>query len=430
MSETITDSQKSYKSAYWAWFLVALFYLYQYVLRVSPGVMIEELRSAFQLNANQFSAFGSYYMYAYALIQIPLGILVDQFGVKRTVLLSILLCIGGTVLMGITDSFMIAKMSRILIGFGSACAFMCALKIAADRLPPGRRGLLMGGTLTLGTLGALSAGKPLVYLVDWFGWRQTILLSAGFGLVILFLVFFFLPRKDPHKSIFDNPLEEPHPNFLTQLKEVFLNKNILLYAFLAVGLYTPLSVLADLWGPGFIKEKFGLSRADAAQTSMLIYLGMAIGSPVLTWISERYRVLNRVIRLACLGLLTLCATLLYGPVFGILPLQAIVIGMGFFSGAEMCCFSGAATFAHPRNSGITIGFVNTLNMLFAAILQKLTGVIMHYNWDGSVNDNGLPIYSSTNYISGLTSLAVIVTVSLIIGLFLKHKHPVASEVGP
>ena len=82
---------------------------------------------------------------------------------------SILLCIIGTLLLAYAENVVWLQLSRILVGIGSACAFMCSLKIVVDCLPVGKRGFLMGATLTLGTLGALIAGKPLALLTDLVG---------------------------------------------------------------------------------------------------------------------------------------------------------------------------------------------------------------------------------------------------------------------
>src|SRR5690606_23374433 len=119
---------------------------------------------------------------------------VDYIGVRKTVIASIMLCLSGTFLLSFAPTLEVLQISRILVGIGSACAFMCSLKIVVDYLPVGKRGFLMGTTLTLGTLGAIVAGKPLASLADHVGWRPTVSYTALFGLVILLIAFLFLPR--------------------------------------------------------------------------------------------------------------------------------------------------------------------------------------------------------------------------------------------
>jgi fucose permease len=89
---------KNLRTGYVAWAILSLFFFYQYILRVFPGVMVNELRGDFSINAEQFSYFGAFYLYAYSLLQIPVGLLVDKIGVKKTVILSILICLASRIL--------------------------------------------------------------------------------------------------------------------------------------------------------------------------------------------------------------------------------------------------------------------------------------------------------------------------------------------
>ena len=416
-------SSSSTKVVYLAWGVLTLFFFYQYIIRVLPGVMIEEIRHEFKLTADQFSTMGSWYLYAYSLLQIPLGIIVDKIGIKKTVLASILLCSGGALLMGTSEFFWLTKISRLMAGAGSACAFMCALKIVADNLPAGQRGLLLGGTLTAGTIGALIAGKPLVLTVDLIGWREVLLFTAALGLPIWLIAFFILPKKS------SNPSAAPTKSLTDLLREIpgiLKNRPVMLYALLAIGLYTPLSALADLWGTAFIKQKFNLPKADAANTTMMMYLGLALGSLTLPFIAEKKHMLNRLIQICGLALLSLFAFMLYGPLLPHWGLVLTMISLGFFCGAEMMCFTGALLYTNESNSGTTLGVVNTLNMLGGAILQSLIGTFLDFQWDGAFDPSGVRIYSTHEFVVALSILIAVISLCCLLSLCLKepkNSHP-------
>lgn len=418
MSEIKQYEHENIIVAYFAWASVALFFFYQYILRVSPGVMIHEIRHDFGLTADQFGTLGSFYLYAYALLQIPLGIIVDRIGVRRTIIGSILLCLGGSTLMAYSHVFFLAQLSRIMIGAGSASAFMCSLKIIADRLPPGRRGFLMGATLTLGTVGALVAGKPLVLLLDHFGWRSTMLCTTVVGLFILLFTFIFLPKRAKDRPTL---AQESIQSVGRNVGSVIKNGRIMLYAFLAIGLYTPLSALADLWGTAFLMQKFVLPRAEAAHTVMMMYVGLAIGSLFMPWLCEKYKILDRAIQICGLGILTLFAFLLYGPEVNSTQLTLLLISLGFFCGAEMMCFTGALLYSTPDNSGVTIGVVNTLNMLGGAILQQFIGYSLDFQWSGPLDEKGIRIYNSHQFIVALSVLTIVVLLCCFASLKLVRK---------
>jgi len=405
------------KFAYLSWFATAVFYYYQYILRVSPSVMVTELRQAFHMTAEAFSSLGAWYLYAYALLQIPIGILIDQIGVRKTVLGSIVLCMMGTVAMAESEALWMIQLSRALIGAGSACAFMSALKVAADWLPPGKRGLFMGMTLTLGTIGALTAGRPLVGVLESVGWRNTLLGIAAVG-IGLFL-FTYVVLRLPHQ---DKKVRPTMPVLRREILQILRNQPVMIYALLAIGVYTPLAVLADLWGTAFLMEKYTLTRADAAPLSTLMYVGLSVGSLVLPWACEKWGILNRAIQICGLGVFLCFGLLLWGPSnMGIGSLSALLLLLGVFCGAEMICFTGASHFTTQENSGITLGVVNTLNMLGGAMLQQLIGFCLDLQWKGAMDEMGVRVYHTLEFQLALSCLLGVIGACCLISLRLRQE---------
>lgn len=433
---SFNSSQKLlHSAAFWGWFLIAVFYCYQYLLRVTPGVIALELRQNFHLTAEEFSTLGSYYLYAYSLLQIPIGFIVDRVGVKRSVLVSLLLCILGSFWITQTHSLFAIQLSRALVGLGSACAFMCSLKWVADHFEPGKRGFLMGATLAFGTLGALGAGHPLVYAVENIGWQSAILLTAILGGFIFVLIAFFLKDRTTHPS--STASKSPHSssssnyshvhNVAATLKKILSTKSILIYAFLAVGVYTPLAVLADLWGVTFLMVKFEMTRADAASTTMIMYFGLAVGSIALPPLAERYHAFTRTIQLCSFGLLCAFVILLFIPNLSMAFLKVLFLIIGLLCGAEMICFSGALVGSHATTSGLTIGVVNTMNMLGGALLQQLIGYILDSQWRGALDETGVRLYSDRDYTWALIILPIVLVACVILSMTLKRDKIAAAR---
>lgn len=410
-----TPHTPSLKRAYIAWLTCALFFFYQYILRVAPGVMIDQLRMDFHLTAAEFSTFGAFYLYAYSALQIPLGALVDRFGIRVLILISIALCMGGTFWFAASTSLLPAQLSRILVGIGSATAFMCSVKIAADYFPTGKRGLLMGFTLTLGTVGALTAGKPLVLLLEVVGWRDTLNFTAIIAAPLLLLAVFFLPSKPKTATHTTRSWTE----FFSQIRSILQNRMIFLYTLLAVGLYTPLSALADLWGTTFLMQKYLLSHADAAHTSMMMYGGMALGSLIMPWYFEKRNQIEKGVQMCGLGLLLLMTMILYGPTTSLAMTTLLLLALGLFCGGEMLCFTGIVHYTTPQTSGLTLGVANTFNMLGGALLQQLIGLGLDWQWDGVLSEHNIRQYSTEQFVMALSCLVVII--ALCVGLSFSLK---------
>ena len=63
--------------------LAALFYFYEFVLRVAPSVMVNDIMGQLGINAAQFGILTACYYYAYTPMQMLVGVLIDKFGPRR-----------------------------------------------------------------------------------------------------------------------------------------------------------------------------------------------------------------------------------------------------------------------------------------------------------------------------------------------------------
>ena len=410
--------QISYGKAYLAWAAVASFYFFQYVLRVFPNIMVLQVRADYAMTAEQFSLLGAINLYAYAMFQVPLGIITDRVGIKKVVTWSIILCILGTYLLITTHNLYLAYASRFLTGLGSGCALMIALKIVSDYLPVGRRGLLIGSTLTIGTIGPIIAGTSLVTFLKDNSWRDLLLIIDFMGLILLLIT--FLAVFDDQKKTEKFKLSDLHQT-ISSIKEIFKNKNILYYSLIAIGLYAPFSVMADLWATDFLMKKYHLAQQDATSMSSILYIGLGVGCLVLPLVAEKYNKIDLGVRLTIIGLLISFVILLYGTEVKSYLLMPLLFFVGFFSGGEMICFTGASLNTNPKNSGLVIGMVNTFNMLGSAIAQQAVGLILDLKWSGTLNDKGLRYYSSKESVFALSFLLILIILCMVLSIIKPKK---------
>jgi predicted MFS family arabinose efflux permease len=408
------------KDIYISWLILVMFFLYQYILRSSPGVLIEEIRHHFSMNAKDFALMGAMYYYGYSIMQIPLGILIDKFGLRYTVFVSIIFCIAGTYLLTATNNSMVAYFSRLLVGIGSASAFMSSVKLARDYLPFSKQGIALGATLTFGSIGALMGGKPLNQLIEKFNdWQTAFIIFAVSGILILFFAFLYIPTKEEYHS--SDSINDQVNKIWQNLTKIITNKKILTYSVIAIGLFAPLSVMADLWGTAFLMKKFSLTRESASPILMNIYIGMAIGSIILPLFIKKFHI-NNIIKFSTISLLLVFAILVYMPNLSKTNLTSLLIAIGFFCGAEMLCFTAALRYADSSISGLTIGVVNTLNMLSGALMQQVIGKYLDFSWNGALNDVGLRIYSTQKFIEAFSILVAIIGICVIISLTLLRDN--------
>lgn len=400
--------------AYLAWGGVAIFFLYQYVLRIAPGLVEQELRCAFFMTANDFSTLGSFFMCIYAIVQIPCGVLIDRIGVKRVVLTSILLCLVGNGLLIRGNSLWEAQISRLFMGLGSASGYIGCMKIAADNFPRSNRGFFMGAALTLGLLGPL-AGKPLLILIEATSWRYAFTVLSVIGVILWFSLVIVMPKEATNYQAVLKWSE-----IKKSVAHVFNTHAILAYAIMTTCFFSPFSVIADLWGVSFLMNHFNLQRINAASITTLIYVGAAVSSLVVPWLCERYKEYNRGIVYSWLGMAACLIILLYGDLSAF-SLILILVLIGIFSSSEILCFGAASHYTTPETSGTTLGIINTFCVMGSACLMQAVGFLLDVKWSGNMDEQGIRLYSSCEYIFSLSSILVFVVTLGILAFFLYRK---------
>lgn len=178
--------------------LLGLGVLVNYFDRVNLSVSHHALIAAFAISDVTFGYLSAAYNWSYALCQLPIGVLLDRFGVRK---------IGriGTFLWSVA-SFATAGSpwmsglfaSRLLLGIGEAPTFPANAKAVGYWFPPEERSMataIFDSTAKL----ASAIGVPLIgILMVKFGWRWGF---AATGVVsFLYFLIFWAVYKDPDED--------------------------------------------------------------------------------------------------------------------------------------------------------------------------------------------------------------------------------------
>ncbi len=95
------------------WSLGALFFCYGFFQRVVPSVMISDLMRDFGVGAAILGNLSAFYFYAYAAMQLPVGVLVDNWGPRRTLAGGALVCGIGTLVFAAAFALGPAYLGRV-----------------------------------------------------------------------------------------------------------------------------------------------------------------------------------------------------------------------------------------------------------------------------------------------------------------------------
>jgi predicted MFS family arabinose efflux permease len=175
--------------------LVSIYAISQF-LRNSIGVIANDLARELDLSATQTGLLSSAFFFSFAAVQIPIGILIDRYGPKRTMLATAVLTVLGTVLFALAPSASLLIAARVLMGLGCSTFFMAPLVIYARRFPPERFAGLTSLQMGLANTGTLAATAPLAASAAAFGWRASFMAVAALTVVIALVVVFVVPKDE------------------------------------------------------------------------------------------------------------------------------------------------------------------------------------------------------------------------------------------
>lgn len=406
------------------WGLASSFVFYKYVLEVSPSVMAPELMATFHLTGAQLGNLAACYFYAYLLMQIPVGLLLDRYAARHMIAVAILMCALATLWFSVTHHLYSAYFTRILVGLFGAFSAVGTMKLVTLLFPARRFALLAGLMMTIAMLGAVIGQGPLALSVAHLGWRHSMLLLAiiGAGLAMAFFTLSHHKTESipQHKSSFKE--------VLLGLKTIASNRNSWLIAAYSGLAFAPINAFAGLWGVPFLTETYHMARPHMAGIVSLSFIGFAIGCPLAGWysnlIGKRKPVMlwGTIIALICL---IVC---LYVPL-AIWQLSIVMFVMGFFISFFFVSFAYINELNPHNCAGSSIGFINMFNALCGAVSEPLIGRMLDLHWHGKMMA-GARYFGAENYHHALVVLPIGMVLAIILLLFTRETYCKAGHVTP
>ncbi len=191
-------------------------------------------------------------------------------------------------------------------------------------------------------------------------------------------------------------------------------------------LYLSLSAFAEVWGIPYLIRTYGLSNSTAAVNISFIFLGWAIGSPLVGWISDKIG--NRrhpIIIGALLGAL-LFTLLIYFPFFSSHYLGILLFSFGLCSSAQIIVFPIARELNVQGLAGTAIAVTNLLVMLGGALSEPLVGKALDVVTGTHVRGN-LMAFSIESFQHALTIIPVAFVIAAVLAIFVKETRGVVAD---
>jgi MFS family permease len=360
--------------------ILSLMFIFSYLVRLSTGVLGPELMRDLEIDAAQLGLLGGIFFYAFAIVQIPVGLALDSFKPKRVIVLTTFLAALGCFLLSDAKSFTTALYGRILIGLGTSAVLMGSLKILSDWFRPNEFGFLSGFMLSLGNLGALISATPLVFMSAELGWRKCFF-SFGLLVILLMLMISLFVRnssvEERNERLGLSLKNKISKAILDPLASVFSNRHFWFIALSSLIRYGALVSIQGFLGTLFLLDILGYSAQTSGNILSMISIGYMIGSPLAGRLSDRVFLSRKKVMVT--GLLLFAMTVM--P-FLLVQTQNTLLWYGVFLGLGFFASVGAISFVHAKElfpkevGGLAMTAINLFNIGGVGIGQQFLGIVL------------------------------------------------------
>ena len=358
------------------WLICAIFFTYEFLLRTVLGTFESDIIAALNITIVSFALLSTTsYQLIYGAMQLPVGFLVDRFGLKATLASAVIICSLSVFGFSISQHFNTALVMRMLMGLGSSFGFVCVLVAVYDWLPHKYIAFFIGLSQFIGTLGPMIAAGPLLSLVHelQLSWRSLFLYCSIVGLIIAGCVLIFV-RNNQSSSESMIILKTPQ-SVVSNVLALISQPQVWLIAIYSGSTYFVIDYLSENAGISFLQLN-GISATSSSFMITVAWLGFAISCPIVGIISDRIK--NRTLTLigtACIGLVSaLC--IFY------LPLTSFWYFIAFFclgigTTGQSVAFAIMAEQCNNNYLAAGLGLNNAMMFFFASFFAPFIGFLLH-----------------------------------------------------
>lgn len=383
---------KSYHFYKWRiWIILSCSFILSLFHRGAMGVISPFLTSDLNATASQVSNIASVTFYSYALMQIPAGIILDQYGYRKVSCIGIFITGIGSILLGLTPLLSFAFLGRLLVGLGTSVIFISVLKAQSIWFSKEEFTKASGLLSFIGNIGGLSATFPLALLVGLVGWRFSMI---GTGIICLFLsvfIYFYVKNTPtdygytPHGVSPTKSNSSPKEN----LKSVFKNRAIWRNFFALFSLVGCTTALSGVWGINYLTTVYRINSTQASFYISFILLGLIVGSLFIHKLLLLFKgSIPSCQRFCCLLISLIWIYFLFlangKPPLLMIPLLFFI--MGFLATAHILSFSDITTYCEPTNNGLASSLVNSGEFISSSLITLFIGFTLDLTFKGNVVD--------------------------------------------
>lgn len=352
--------------------------------RSSNGVIAPEMMHELGIDAHAIGLSSGAFFVIFALLQIPIGVMFDRYGVRNVVSGMLLFAIVGSAIFAMASSLGPLVAGRFLIGLGFAGGMVGSLVVLSRWLDPSGFTRAMTILFASANIGSLLATSPLSAANELMGWRSTFLLLSVITAVVA--AGYFLIVRDERPGVAGRAgRPETLAASIRGIADVFRVPGLVgVLPLIALG-YSSIVTIIGLWGGPYLHEVHGVDGIERGNLLSILAVAFVVGTLAYGPVQRRAGGFRPVViggAVATAALLLALAALAGGALPVVLSLLVATCLIGGFSVVLMG--HGVALIpAALKGRGTTT--LNGVLMGGTAILQIASGAVVEVAqaWLGS-----------------------------------------------
>ena len=363
--------------------------------RTVTAIMATGLQNDFGLTPASLGAFAGLFGLSFGVTQFFMGIGMDLYGLRRTVLSAFPLAVAGAALSAAAPDHGWLLLGQLMIGMGCAPAFLACTVFIARHFPASRFAFLSGVGMGVGGLGLLLTGTPLAWLVERWGWRSGFALLAVLSVLAWLLIWRFVHEPAMPGTA---PARETWGTAVRRYGALFLQPHALGILLLGMVSYASFLSLRGLWIGPMLIDRYAFTLVQSGNMAVVMSL-ISLFSPALFGRLDPGPDRRRA-WLVNLSLLVAALYLGVGLAQHAALNMALVLCISVLSGYSVLQYSDVRSSYAPDLTGRALSVFTMAMFLGVGLVQWLTGWVA-----GWAEDQGMEPYR-----------AVMVTIAALLAL--------------
>ena len=375
-------------------------------LRGSLGILAPTISAEMQLSPETLSLVASSFFFAYAIMQIPSGMLLDRFGARWTLSALLLFTTAGAALFAVAATSGQLILARVLMGVGCAGIFSGAFFVVNQWVAADRVVTQTGVLNSVAALGGLCATAPLAALITFYPWRDCYLVFTA-GVAVLMIAVALGLREPADAAAARKQRSESLGDVLVGVSRAISQPGM--KRLIVVGI--PLSAqttLIGVWGAPYLRDVHGLDDIGSGNVLLVMAILSVFGHAFLGFLARYFNSIKWVIISSATLIFALDLVLVLVEQPPLWLVTAVFASIAFVAMYPMLAFAHARALVPGELVGRGVAVTNMGIMSAIAFAQLVFGWIVGlFPFENGASPE-LAYRTAFAVLAGLTGLAIII----------------------